>query len=62
MFFAELIHCGSRAGLRGVSLKPNRKISAMDVKNLIHNGRRIDKDLRNSFIKADDDHTASLFI
>ena len=60
-FFAELIHSGN-AGLRGVKLKPDRKISAKDVKNLIHNGRRLDKKIKEKFIKAHGKHIAKLFI
>ena len=47
--FAEVISKG-KLGLRGVKLKPDRKVKLKDVKRLIPKGKLLDKKMKSLFI------------
>ena len=58
--FAKLKRVG-KLGIRGIELSPNRIITEKDIPNLIHNGNKLSKEMKTSFISAHGKHTASLF-
>ena len=58
--FAKLVTEG-RLGIRGVKLMPARIITEKDIPNLIHNGDKLPKHIKKSFIKAHGSHIRKLF-
>jgi len=58
--FAKLKRVG-KLGIRGIELSPERIITEKDIPNLVHNGNKMSKDMKASFISAHGKHTASLF-
>ena len=58
--FAKLKIDG-KLGTRGIELLPNRVITDKDIPNLIHNGNKMSKTMKEQFVAAHGLHTASLF-
>ena len=58
--FAKLKIDG-KLGTRGITLSPKRIITYKDIPNLVHNGSKMSKNMKEQFIAAHGSHTASLF-
>jgi len=58
--YAEIVKQG-RLGSRGIKLKHDRKIMRKDLATLLPNHEKIPAKLKNSFLKAHNQHTANLF-
>ena len=58
--FAKLKRVG-KLGIRGIELTPDRVITEKDIPKLVHNGNKLSKEMKSSFISAHGKHTASLF-
>ena len=58
--FAKL-KCVGKLGIRGIELLPHRIVTEKDIPNLVHNGQKLSKEMKQSFLSAHGKHTASLF-